>query len=73
MLDPAGEAVCRSLKELGHASAAQVRIGKAIDVWVETRDAEEARRTLDRMASELLSNPVTETYEIELLKDGDAS
>ena len=64
ILDPQGEAVRGSLRKLGF-SVGQVRVGRVIDVEVEAPSADDARRQVERMCTELLTNPLIESYEIQ--------
>jgi phosphoribosylformylglycinamidine synthase PurS subunit len=65
ILDPQGEAVERSLRQLGFA-VGEARIGRVIDLEVEATTATEARTQVERMCEDLLANPLIESYEIEL-------
>ena len=65
VLDPAGTAVESGLKQLGY-QAQKVRIGKYIELSLETSDEAEARTQLDQMCDRLLANPVIENYRFEL-------
>ena len=65
ILDPQGEAVESSLRQLGFA-VAQARVGRVVDVDVEVSDPAEARAQLERMCDQLLANPLIESYEIEI-------
>ena len=65
ILDPQGEAVEGSLRKLGFAVAA-ARVGRLVDVELETDDPAHARVELDRMARDLLANPLIESFTIEL-------
>jgi phosphoribosylformylglycinamidine synthase len=65
ILDPQGEAVQGSLRKLGF-SVGRVRVGRVIDVELEGTIADEARTEVERMCSELLTNPSIESYEIRL-------
>lgn len=67
VFDPQGEAVRQAMAAHGLESVQSVRIGKRIEV--EMKEAG-ARAKLDRICSELLSNPVIENY--ELIMEGDA-
>ena len=69
ILDPQGEAVQESLSKLGFR-VAHARVGRLVDVELDTDDPAEAREQLDRMSAELLSNPLIESFTIEL--EGDA-
>ena len=65
ILDPQGEAVEGSLRKLGF-TVEQVRVGRLIDVEVAASGTDDARRQLERMCAELLTNPLIESYEIRL-------
>jgi phosphoribosylformylglycinamidine synthase subunit PurS len=65
ILDPQGEAVQSSLRKLGF-TVEQVRVGRLIDVEVDASGTDDARRQLERMCAELLTNPLIESYEIRL-------
>ena len=63
ILDPQGEAVQGSLRKLGF-DVVQVRVGRVIDVDVDSDAGDEARAQIERMCEELLANPLIESYEI---------
>jgi len=63
ILDPQGEAVQRSLRQLGFA-VEDARIGKVVDLELDGNDLEQARAELERMCEQLLANPLIESYEI---------
>ena len=63
MLDPQGEAVESSLRQLGFAVEG-ARIGRVVDLELEDGDHAQARQELERMCEELLANPLIESYEI---------
>jgi phosphoribosylformylglycinamidine synthase subunit PurS len=65
ILDPQGEAVESSLRQLGF-DVADARVGRVVDLELETRDAADARAEVERMCEQLLANPLIESYEIEL-------
>jgi phosphoribosylformylglycinamidine synthase PurS subunit len=65
ILDPQGEAVESSLRQLGFP-VAQARVGRVVDLEVEAADEEEARAKLSEMCERLLANPLIESYEIEI-------
>lgn len=65
ILDPQGEAVQESLVKLGFP-VVHARVGRLVDVELATDDPVEARQQLDRMSAELLSNPLIESFSIEL-------
>jgi len=68
ILDPQGQAVESSLRHLGFA-VNDTRVGRVVDIEVETDDGEEARVQIERMCEQLLANPLIESYEIELRRE----
>ena len=65
VLDPQGQAVECSLRQLGFAVAG-TRVGRVVEVELEVSDPVEARAQLERMCDQLLANPLIESYEIDL-------
>ena len=65
ILDPQGRAVEGSLGHLGIEGVSAVRVGRRIELTVAAEDERAARGVVERLASELLSNPLIERYEIE--------
>jgi phosphoribosylformylglycinamidine synthase len=63
ILDPQGEAVQESLSSLGFA-VARARVGRLVDLEVDTDDPERARAEVERMCDELLANSLIESYEV---------
>lgn len=67
ILDPQGRAVEGSLGHLGIDGVSGVRVGRRVELTVSADDGAAARTVVDRLASELLSNPLIERYDIEEL------
>jgi phosphoribosylformylglycinamidine synthase PurS subunit len=65
ILDPQGQAVESSLRQLGFA-VGEARVGRVVDLEVESDDPAGARAEVERMCELLLANPLFESYEIEL-------
>jgi phosphoribosylformylglycinamidine synthase len=65
ILDPQGEAVQGSLKQLGFAVEG-ARVGRVVDLELANADPQQARAELERMCEQLLANPLIESYEIEV-------
>ena len=63
ILDPQGEAVQSSLRQLGFP-VGEARVGRVVDLELEKGDPESARAELERMCEQLLANPLIESYEI---------
>ena len=68
VLDPQGQAVCSALHGLGHPGIADVRQGKYFELSLAPGvTGEQAREEVDRIARDVLANPVIEEYKIELI------
>jgi phosphoribosylformylglycinamidine synthase PurS subunit len=67
ILDPQGQAVESSLRQLGF-SVGEARVGRVVDLEVESADPAAARAEVERMCEQLLANPLIEIYEIELVE-----
>lgn len=67
ILDPQGRAVEGSLGHLGIAGVSGVRVGRRVELTVDAADEAAARAVVERLAGELLSNPLIEAYDVELL------
>ena len=65
ILDPQGQAVESSLRQLGFAIG-EARVGRVVDLEVESNDPAGARAEVERMCEQLLANPLIESYEIKL-------
>jgi phosphoribosylformylglycinamidine synthase subunit PurS len=67
VLDTQGSAVRRALDKLGFAGVKDVRIGKVIEIEIDDargNRAEDLKKRLEKMADEMLANPVIEDYEV---------
>jgi len=66
VFDPQGTTVNEALHTLGYHSVKDVRQGKYFELEIDARTADEARRIASEAADKLLSNPVIESYRIEI-------
>ena len=66
LLDPQGKAVLGGLSNLGIRSINDVRIGKHIQLQIETGSKDEALAIAEDAAKKLLANPVMEEYTIQI-------
>lgn len=66
VLDPAGQAVRDSLRQLGFDEVREARIGKVIEFELDDMPRDEAERRLREMGSKLLANTVIEDFAVEL-------
>lgn len=67
ILDPQGRAVESSLPHLGVSGVSAIRVGRRVELSVDAADEAAARGTVERLAGELLANPLIESFTIELL------
>ena len=67
ILDPQGRAVEGSLGHLGIDGVSDVRVGRRVELTVRATSDAAARAVVERLATELLSNPLIETADIETL------
>ena len=68
ILDPQGKAVEHSLKSLGYSNIEDTRIGKLIELKINTDNKNEAERIATEASQKLLANPVMEDFTIEIIK-----
>jgi phosphoribosylformylglycinamidine synthase len=68
VLDPQGSAVTKSLHALGYDEVTDVRIGKFLEVKVDTTDKAVAEERVTEMCEKLLANTVIEKYEFVLVE-----
>lgn len=66
VLDPQGKAVQGTLQTMGFREVENVRIGKYIEVTLDTSDRAEAEKRVKEMCEQLLTNPNVENYRYEL-------
>ena len=66
ILDPQGQAVESSLRHLGF-EVQDARVGKVIDLELDASDEAAAKAEVERMCEQLLTNPLIESYEVEIV------
>lgn len=66
VLDPQGAAVRGALHSLGFTEVGKVRIGKYMELELDTTDRSEAEARVKAMCEKLLANTVVENYRFEL-------
>ncbi len=67
VLDPQGKAIHHAVETIGYSGIEDVRQGKYFEVTLaDGTPAETARATIERMAHDVLTNPVIEEYRVEL-------
>lgn len=73
ILDPQGRAVEGSLGHLGIEGVSAIRVGRRVELTVEAADEVAARAVVERLASELLANPLIEAYAIESIAEASSA
>ena len=68
LLDPEGKAVQNALHSLEFDDVEDVRVGRLVRLRLRADSDDGARQSADEMCRRLLANPVTEDYEIVLVK-----
>jgi len=66
VLDPQGQTILRALSGLGYQSIKAVRQGKVFEVELDGLSKEQAREQVERIARDVLTNPVIEEFRYEL-------
>ncbi len=66
VLDPQGKAIGHALETLGYQGVGEVRVGKFIELELDTTDAAKAQDTAKSMAEKLLANQVIEEFKVKV-------
>ncbi len=66
VFDPQGATVMHSLETLGFQNVSNVRIGKFIQVEIDTNSGDEAKKHVEKMCDQLLANPVIESFSYDV-------
>ena len=67
VLDPQGQAIQQALASLGYAQVREVRQGKFFVLELDGVTREEAEKQVERIAKEVLTNPVIEEFRFEIV------
>jgi phosphoribosylformylglycinamidine synthase subunit PurS len=67
VLDPQGQAIQRALSSLGYSAVRDMRQGKFFVVTLDGLSREEAKTQVERIAKDVLTNPVIEEFRFEIL------
>lgn len=62
LLDPQGKAVSNSMKNIGLVGIENVRIGKHIRVFIEAKNEDDAKKSVEEACQKMLVNKIMETY-----------
>ena len=66
ILDPQGKAIEHALESLGFRNAANVRVGKYMELDLDEQDKAKAEAQVKSMCEKLLANTIIEEYQYEL-------
>jgi phosphoribosylformylglycinamidine synthase len=66
VFDPQGKTIHEALRSLGYQNVADVRQGKFFEVVLDGVSGEDARKAAEEIARRVLSNPVIESFRVEL-------
>ena len=70
VLDPQGKAIHHAVETIGFRGIQDVRQGKYFEITIDdSQSPEEARAQIERMAADVLANPVIEDFRVELDSD----
>jgi phosphoribosylformylglycinamidine synthase subunit PurS len=70
VLDPQGKAIHHAVETIGFRGIQDVRQGKYFQITIDdSLSPEEARAQIERMAADVLANPIIEDYRVELDSD----
>lgn len=68
VLDPQGKAIHHSAELLGFEKIADIRQGKYFEIALNENTSEaEAKETAEKIAKDVLANPVIEDYRVEII------
>ena len=68
VLDPQGQTIQRALSSLGYSTVKDVRQGKFFVLKLDGLGCEEAKTQVERIAKDVLTNPVIEEFRFEILE-----
>jgi phosphoribosylformylglycinamidine synthase len=69
VLDPQGKAIHHSVELLGFENVADVRQGKYFEIALNAELSEtEAQSIVEKIAKNILANPVIEDYKVEIVQ-----
>ena len=66
VLDPQGKTIQGALKKLGYSSVSDVRQGKYFELEIAGTDPQHAKGQVEKIAREVLTNPVIEEFHYTL-------
>lgn len=67
VLDPQGQTIQHALASLGYSAVRDVRQGKFFVLELDSTSRDDAQKQVERIAKEVLANPVIEDFRFEIL------
>lgn len=64
VMDPAGRALAERLRSLGFSEVKDAKLGKYIELIIETGDREKEKERVEDMCKKLLANELIEDFEV---------
>jgi phosphoribosylformylglycinamidine synthase subunit PurS len=68
VLDPQGQTIQRALSSLGYDKVQDVRQGKFFVIRLDGLSREDAGKQVERIAKDVLANPVVEEFRYEIVE-----
>lgn len=68
VLDPQGQTVMRTLNGMGESQVKDLRVGKYVEIRLDSSSTDDAEKTAHRICEKLLVNQVIETYQLQIEK-----
>ena len=68
VLDPQGQTIQQALASLGYSQVRDVRQGKFFVLELDGTSREDAQKQVERIAREVLANPVIEEFRFEIVE-----
>ena len=62
VMDPGGRALAERLRSIGYTEVKDAKLGKFIELEIETGDREKEKERVDEMCRKLLANEMVEDY-----------
>ena len=72
VLDPQGKAVLSALHNLGYEQVKGSRIGKLIELRIESESLDDVKKSVTDMCNKLLANTVIEDFSINVIEEQNA-
>jgi phosphoribosylformylglycinamidine synthase len=66
VLDPQGKTIQNALKKMGYQGIGEVRQGKYFEILLDGLERGQAQAEVERIAREVLTNPVIEEFQYRL-------